>query len=378
MKYPHFDKLKDYIKDGLVDVSQHATLPISIYNYSRKVQYESLWDEVTLECRGLILDNEGEIVAKSFDKFFNIEEVKDLDWNCEHVWVQEKMDGSMGILFYYAGDWHMATKGSFSSEQSIKGLEIVKKKYDLARFMPEVVYICEIIYPENRIVCDYGDDERVVFLSASSNDTELSLNTALMIFNISGIEKEDLVMSTLVTEADQTMADHLKSQNDKNREGYVLRFWPGNRRVKIKFEDYVKLHRILTGFSSVDIWEYLKDGRDVNELLENVPDEFDKWVKNTISDLNYNFYRYSEYCGKAHNYFRYGKYSDKEVEPTRKDYAEHIKACIDPGLHGIMWTIWDGKREKQTELIWKKIKPKYQKPFWTKEINNQTKFDLND
>jgi hypothetical protein len=378
MKYPHFDKLKDYIKDGLVDVSQHATLPISIYNYSRKVQYESLWDEVTLECRGLILDNAGEIVARSFDKFFNIEEVKDLDWKCEHVWVQEKMDGSLGILFYYAEDWHMATKGSFSSEQAIKGLEIVKKKYDLARFMPEVAYICEIIYPENRIVCDYGADERVVFLSASSNDTELNLNTALMIFNISGIEKEDLVLSTLVTEADQTMADHLKSQNSENREGYVLRFWPGNRRVKIKFEDYVKLHRILTGFSSVDIWEYLKDGKDVNQLLENVPDEFDKWVKNTISDLNYNFYRCDEYCGKVHDYFRYGKYNDREVEPTRKEYAEHIKNNVDPGLHGIMWTIWDRKHDRKAEIIWKMIKPKFQKPFWTKEINNQTKFDLND
>ncbi len=32
------------------------------------------WDDITLNCRGLILDNEGRVIAKSFQKFFNMEE----------------------------------------------------------------------------------------------------------------------------------------------------------------------------------------------------------------------------------------------------------------------------------------------------------------
>ena len=93
MKYQHYDKLKQYAADGLLEVNKHPTEDLYIYNYSRKTQYESLWDDVTIQCRGLILDGKGEIVAKAFDKFFNIEEEKDLSWECEHVWVQEKMDG---------------------------------------------------------------------------------------------------------------------------------------------------------------------------------------------------------------------------------------------------------------------------------------------
>jgi hypothetical protein len=379
MKYQYYDKLEKYVEDGLVEVNKHPTEDLYIYNYSRKTQYESLWDNVTVQCRGLVLDGKGEIVAKSFDKFFNIEEEQNLDWkDCEHVWVQEKMDGSLGILFYYNNNWHLATRGSFASEQAIKGMEILKKKYDLKRFMPEAVYICEIIYPENRIVVDYAGEEKVVFLSVTSNDTELNWNTSMLVFNGSGIKHEDIVLSNLVFDADVTMAEHLKAKNEENREGYVLRFWPSNKRVKIKFEEYVRLHRILTGFSNIDIWEYLKDGKDVNELLENVPDEFDKWVKNTVSDLQYACYQYREYCGKVHDYFRYGKYGDRKPEPTKKEYAEHLIACnVHPKVRPICFAMWDGKNKKVDNIIWKLVRPKYEKPFWNQketEINNQTKF----
>lgn len=367
MKYEHYDKLKEYVDAGLVDVNKHPELPLYIYNYSRSTQYGSKWDEVTLSCRGLILDENGEIVAKSFDKFFNFEEVKDLDWNCEHVWVQEKMDGSLLILFNYNGVWHTASRGSFTSEQAVKGMEILKSKYDINRFMPECAYICEVVYPSNRIVVDYGNVEKVVFLSVTDRDSgaELNWNTAVMIFNISGIEKEDLVLSTLVYDADQTMLEHLKSHNSDNREGYVLRFHPGNRRVKIKFEEYVRLHRLLTNFSNVDIWECLKNGDDINAFLEKVPDEFDKWVRQTVGDLKYTHFYIGERAGKIHDYFRYGKYGDVYPEPTKKQFAEYAMKYVEPTLRPICFAIWD--RKPYDHIIWKLIRPKYQKPFWNKE-----------
>ena len=38
----------------------------------------------------------------------------------------EKMDGSLGILFNYQDEWILATRGSFTSPQAIKGTEILK------------------------------------------------------------------------------------------------------------------------------------------------------------------------------------------------------------------------------------------------------------
>jgi len=98
-----------------------------------------------------------------------------------------------------------------------------------------------------------------------------------------------------------------------------------------------------------------------------VPDEFDKWVKNTISDLKYARYQHREYCGKLHDGFRYGKFGDVDPEPTRKEYAEYLEKHVDSNLHGLMWAMWDKNHEKQDEIIWKMVKPKYQKPFWSKE-----------
>lgn len=368
MKYAHYDKLEKYMADGLIEVNKHPDLPLYIYNYSRKVQYERLWDEVTIGCRGLILDETGEIIAKGFDKFFNFEEVGELDWaSTEYVWVQEKMDGSLGILFYYADKWHLATRGSFTSEQAKRGMEILKKRYDLNKFVKEAAFVCEIIYPENRIVVDYGGEEKIVFLSAFSNDTELSVTTAQMLFFVSGVNVEDIVLTNQVYDgSNQSMLQFLKDQNAENREGYVVRLWPSNTRVKIKFEEYVRLHRLFTNFSNLDIWEYLKEGKDINVLLENVPDEFDKWVKGTISDLRYHKYKIEEYAGKVHEYFRYGKYGDVDPEPTKKEFALHLEKCdMNPRVKALCFMIWDGKNIEKK--VWDMVRPKYQKPFWSKE-----------
>ncbi len=156
--------LNKYISDGLVVKNDHPTLPISIYNYSRTCQYENKWDEITKACRGLILDQEGNVVAKGFDKFFNIEEHNPEEIPNEPFEVFEKLDGSLGILFWYQGKWMLATKGSFVSEQAIKGREILKK-YNFEPIPKGYTTLVEIIYPENRIVCGYGDEESLVVLS---------------------------------------------------------------------------------------------------------------------------------------------------------------------------------------------------------------------
>ena len=124
MKYD-LNLLNQYVDKGWVVKQDHPTLPLSIYNYSRGVQYEKLWDPITLNCRGLVLDADGNIVAKAFPKFFNYEELTEASIPKQTFEVFEKMDGSLGICFHYNGEWHMATRGSFTSEQAIRGKEML-------------------------------------------------------------------------------------------------------------------------------------------------------------------------------------------------------------------------------------------------------------
>ena len=68
--------LNDYYERGLITKQSHPNLPLTIWNYTEKVQYENLWDEVTLKCRGLITDNiTGNAIVEPFKKFFNYEEL---------------------------------------------------------------------------------------------------------------------------------------------------------------------------------------------------------------------------------------------------------------------------------------------------------------
>jgi len=343
--------LEQYSRTGQLFKQDHRTLPLSIWNYTPEVQYGQLWDEVTLLCRGLVTDKEGNVVSYPFKKFFNIEENKHTP--TENFEVYEKMDGSLGILFFYEGQWVVATRGSFTSTQAIKAREMLDTKYNLESIPKGYTTLFEIIYPENRIVVDYGDEEKLVVLGMTNrfNGKELDYESVVNMHSESGIpvvKRYDGVRNY----------SELKSKVQQNAEGFVVKFSNGDR-MKIKGEEYLRLHKIMTNISTTGIWEMLSSGGDVNELLKDVPDEFYKKVKEYADTLKYGYYQVLEHCGKAYDYFRYGKYGDREVEPTKKEYAEHVMKNSHPPYRSVMFAIWDGK--PYDKLIWNILKPEFKK-----------------
>ena len=392
--------LQKYHTDGLLHKQTHPTLDLTIWNYSPKVQYEKLWDDITLQCRGLVTNSKGEIVARPFKKFFNYEEHKPEDIPNEDYVVYEKMDGSLGILFYYKeeltderryniwfnnnyetgmerffdpnnlpdfenpyyeptpktkGEWILATRGSFTSPQAIKGKEILDR-HDISALRKDNTYLFEIIYPENRIVVDYGHEEKLVVIGGIHTETGEEIpDSSLFWMQDAGFE----VVTTYKTWGEGY--DLLKEEISKDREGYVIRFKNGFR-MKIKGEEYKRLHKILTNISNRDIWEYLKDNKPFDELLEKVPDEFNDWVKTTIRDLKYACFQLRETAGKLHDGFRYGKFGDRDPEPSKKEFAEFVMKQ-QKVLHAIMFAMWEKNNPKVDEIIWKLVKPTYSKPF---------------
>jgi T4 RnlA family RNA ligase len=340
------EKLNKYHEDGLVYNQVHPTLDLTIWNYTEKVQYEGLWDEITLMCRGLVTNSKGEIIARPFRKFFNMEEGKHTPTSEFEVY--EKMDGSLGIFFYYNNEPVFATRGSFTSDQAIKGREILNK-YNWEQGTYEgYTYLFEIIYPENRIVVDYNGLEELVVLGVVETATGKECNCDEMV-------NEGFV---LVKKYDG-IKDYstLKSMISNDAEGYVVRFSNGER-MKIKGEEYLRLHKIMTNVSTTAIWEIMSNGGDIDAILKDVPDEFYKKIKSYVSTLKYGYYQYWNQLGKTYDYFRFGKYGDIEVEPTKKQFAEHIKNHH-PIAKSIMFAMWDGK--DYDKIIWKALKPEYKK-----------------
>jgi RNA ligase len=336
--------LEKYHADGLLHKQTHPTKDLTIWNYSPKVQYEKLWDDITLQCRGLVTNSNGDIVARPFKKFFNYEEHNPEELPNEDYVVYEKMDGSLGILFNYENEWILATRGSFTSPQAIKGKEILDR-HDISALRKDNTYLFEIIFPENRIVVDYGNEEKLVVIGGIHTETGDEIpDSSLFFMQEAGFE----IVTTYKTWGEGY--DLLKEEISKNREGYVIKFKNGFR-MKIKGDEYVRLHRILTNISNRDIWEYLKDNKPFDELLEKVPDEFNNWVKETVRDLTIRF----ENINKDYTEI-YENLKSRNLD--RKEFAIRAKQHRHSN---ILFNMLDGKEHK--ENIWKIIYPNYSKPF---------------
>jgi RNA ligase len=338
------EKLNKYYEDGLLYKQVHPTLPLTIWNYSEKVQYENLWDEVTLMCRGLVTDNTGDIVATPFQKFFNIEEGKFTP--TENFEVYEKMDGSLGIVFWFQGQWVVATRGSFTSDQSIKAREILKK-YNTDIMFRHLTFCFEIIYPENRIVLDYGDDEKLVLLGTFNKDgKEIDIEMWTQ-YGFDVVKKYDGISDY----------KQLKEMVKNDQEGFVVKFSNGDR-VKVKGVEYLRLHKIMTNVTTTGVWEYLKNGEDVMEILKDVPDEFYDKIKSYVQHLKYGYFQISEDAGKKFDGMMYGKYNDKEPIEDRKEFAEWV-LTQPKHMSGILFRMFDKK--DYSEIIWNLIRPEFKK-----------------
>jgi RNA ligase len=350
--------LDNMVEEGWLISQNHPTLDLTIYNYSQKTQYESNWNKHTLMCRGLVLNSKGDIVARPFPKFFNYEEVAGKVPTRESYEIFEKMDGSLGIFFWYADEKTetlqpvFASRGSFTSEQAVKGWEMLQKLpyHDLAYGH---THMFEIIYPENRIVVDYGAQEKLVLLGVmhTSGGTEIPHKNL----------EEHLGDSFELVKAyhSENGWEHLKSLNEPNKEGFVIRFNSGFR-MKIKFEDYVRLHRIITQVSNIDIWERLMKDEPLDDILEKVPDEFFDWVRQWEKALKFGYVMQEK---EARKWF--DRLNEEIVFAERKEQAIWILGFVPQEYQSIMFSMLDGRDYSQA--IWKMLRPEWSKPFANSE-----------
>jgi RNA ligase len=349
MKYD-LEILRKYIDNGLLECQSHPTLPLKIYNYSRDCQFEKKWDEITLAMRGTVLDDEGVLIAKSYNKFFNIEEFESIP--NEDFDVYEKLDGSLGIFFNYKGDWVFASKGSFTSEQAIKGRELFYSKYGSVKLYDTITYVFEIIYEKNRIVVSYPNED-VVLTGAFVGTTELNIEHYLF----DGLTRVKKYIGL-------TDVKKMKTLIGDNREGFVIKFHQSGVRAKIKGENYVRLHRLLTNFSNVDIWECLKNKTNFNDFLDRVPDEFDSFVRGVMNKLILDYRVIEENCNNLFNSFLEQR-PGFPFDIGKKEYAMWVKEQPKK-YQPILFSLYDGK--DYSETIWRMLRPEYQKPFWNKEV----------
>lgn len=339
------------IAEGYLTVQKHLHADLYIYNYTPKTQYEQHWNKWTMLCRGLICNAEGVVLYRPFKKIFNLEEHvakgRRLP-NCGFE-VQEKMDGSLGILYEENGLVHVATRGSFRSEQALHATRVLRTKYPKLTITPGRTVLVEIIYPENRIVVDYKDTDDLFFLAVIDVETGIDLQACK--------EYEAILPSrTTYSQCIKRDIKNLTKKDRDNKEGYVVVFDNGFR-VKMKFKEYKRLHWLITSVNSKTIWDLLREGTGIEDMLDHVPDEFYDWVKRTAGQIQ-----------NQHKEILWStalEYMDitamKNEGKSQREMAERIKRSTFPQVLFAYHNDW--KLDRVKDLVWKLVKPETTKPF---------------
>lgn len=336
------EKLDRMVREGLVSKQTHPEADLHIYNYTPACVYARAWNDITLLTRGLILDGEGNIVERPFEKFFNVEDHSRSDLIFKEPFqAYEKMDGSMGVL-YFVGDLPaVATRGSFKSDQAQWATEHLRNTHRGWTPDRDHTYLFEIIYPANRIVVDYGGFEGLVFLAAIHKETGHS------VFRF-GDERDFPGVHVKRFDSEHLSPLDLLELERPNEEGFVLFFPNSNKRMKAKLAEYVRVHRIVTGTNTKRIWAWLAEGKTTEEYLENVPDEFFDFVTQTVEKLSS---EHEAICGQA--YADYDAICQKLGHNfKRKDFA---LAALKYRNNSLLFKIHDGKSIE--DMVWQMVKP---------------------
>lgn len=365
------NKFYELVNQKYLSVQKHETEDLLIWNYTQKAQFERFWTPETLMARGLITDLEGNIKARPFKKFFNYDEHMGEDSKLPKLPVEEfdvydKLDGSLGILYHLKdGTPQIATRGSFTSDQAIKATKMLHQRLlgspGFTVFDPDWTWLFEIIYPENRIVVDYGKIEDLFLLACIRTDN--GDETPISIIKDFPFPKVNMFDGV-------TDLTKIKEIGGNNREGFVVRFRSGIR-TKIKYDEYIRLHRLVTGVNAKTIWELLRNEQPFDELLDRVPDEFYSWVNETKKLLEARFLEISKeiqaemfkITTEMETIFGDGTGSISRDKingnpELRKHFASLAVKAKYPGL---LFAMIDNKNYK--DLIWKIIKPRADKPF---------------
>ena len=329
-------------------------------NYTLKTQFESYWDRYTEMCRGLIYDTSTNIIeALPFPKIFNLNEVeksKESNLPKEEFEILEKVDGSLGILYknpLKASEPRIATRGSFISNQALWATEFLhKKELDIKDFYPGKTYLFEIIYPENRIIIDYKGLEALYLLAIKDSDTgeefsrrEVENEANRLGFKI--VKKYDYSLKRI-----QTL---IKNDKKLEIEGFVIHFLKSNFRVKIKFEEYYRIFRIIKGLNTRLVWEYLKEGKDIQELIYSIPDEFMQWVVDTANNFKEQFDKIENHAKLIYKNLDCIKHLSSD-RIDRKTFALEVQKIDYKAMIPILFNMLDKK--SYDDKIWKIVRPK--------------------
>lgn len=240
---------------------------------------------IVKECRSLILDKNFNVVSRSFDRFFNLNEKPDsiVKSFSPDMSLFEKLDGSIINIYFYNGKWNFGSKsaafgefGTINSPKTFKDLVLESLNLTEEEFQLKSVslldkrftYICELTGQENKVIKEYSK-KTLNILSVRDNATGNYISDKTVFDNLLtfGIDKpKKYEINSL-----EDIYSNLKKLSGFD-EGFVL-YIGGKPIAKIKTLAYVTLSLMKgeQGFTKQNLIKMVLSGES-SEFLTYFPD----------------------------------------------------------------------------------------------------------
>jgi RNA ligase len=337
---------------------------------------------VTEKCRGVIVSQcSNEIVARPFEKFHNTprfaapsgiiygaigsDKHEGFHMTAEEPVIWEKMDGFMCTLYTWEGVNYIASKGSFYSTHAKWATAQFRKKWGTTMpFLPKGwTAVFEGICPDLRIVVNYGDRSELVLLAVINNETGEEYPPEQLKHFASATNYETPVYNNLTLEEARKIS---MSEEAGLEEGYVLTWYRSGTtpfRLKMKFIEYLRLHRLVTNVSPKHIWEVLSNGLtgEMDEYINNSTPWFKKFAEKWIRALKGEYVRLATQATTRFSVIKetvrvkVGQRPYENMGEERKAWALEIMRPENKEFSSILFAMLDGKNV--VPIIWKQVKP---------------------
>ena len=238
---------------------------------------------LVIESRGVILDrdNDWSVVARPFDRFFNLGEscAAKVDWDSSRI--QEKVDGSLCIVYYYDGNWQVATKGTPDASGNVNGYSFtfaelfwkVAKDQGVAQWLNErhwfkdTTFLFELTTMFNRVVVRHKESKlTLIGVRRIEDGVEM----------LTGWHNGDEVLNPVRDyhfKSQEEMLQFAKNLNGTEGEGFVVvdKNW---NRVKVKGENYLALAHMKDGFGPRRVLEIVRNAEleEFKKYLDTFPE----------------------------------------------------------------------------------------------------------
>lgn len=286
------------------------------------------------------------IFAYPMDKFYNSVEVQapKVNWNDQNLIVEEKLDGTLIILYYDLRiGWCVATGGVPDANLPIDGFKdrtfrslfenaIVNTTNlsfsDFCKDLPREYTFCfELTSPFNRIVVEYKEC-KTTFLFARNNLTFLEENRVELQKKFYSLSLVPLPRQFRIFSDDQLEA-FVNSNPANELEGCIL--FGGFGRVKVKSRDWLLASKTKDQISSSPrnfvAWILRGIDDDVRAILPketcDMIDDFRVQINNIFTSFDENFVKWNH------------------LATSRKNFAEFVN--LHEGWKGPYFQLYEGK-----------------------------------